>query len=608
MVDHLARVDTWLYAVFGRHSDRPRHDVDRDRYRGAAIGTDFGTYIARLYGLSWLVCGFGAAVAFAVGRSLSPAAFGAIAAAVSVPSVGPWHVTALLASLFGLLVKRSIILLGGVYVRWRANARRIAIERSLPGVVRYLQVLAVGSGDRHTMVRELAKQDAYAEISTSFGRVLETEALTGSLDDGLRNVAGTTPSRELLSPFLLKFREHTNRSPDSLRAYLRTESRMLSRQRSRTRRRISDRRTLLAELFVLCLAAPILLAVAVLVAGVLIPGLGGAAPLPTAPTVRDAVVVSSVAFVLVAGACTALLTAQLRPSGHVRTYERPTGWRTITTAVTNPASAGFVFAFPAVAVAWLLWLSEVSFPNVLLFGYVTYGFPVGAVAVKRGQLDDARDRELRDFVHAIAGHVNRGVPFVDAVESVANEMTLGVLGPDIDDLAFQLGLTTGTAGTDTRTEALDRFADRVGTPLAERTVGLVTGALHAGSGVETTFETLQTEVGSLYYGRKELRSAMLVYVVAAWAIALSVVGVAVFGSVYVLEGLVHLSEASALDRQPSSFDVDRAVQQLYLLAQATALSCGWFAGAASRGRYEALLHSSALVVVCYIAFVGAGLA
>jgi hypothetical protein len=37
------------------------------------------------------------------------------------------------------------------------------------------------------------------------------------------------------------------------------------------------------------------------------------------------------------------------------------------------------------------------------------------------------------------------------------------------------------------------------------------------------------------------------------------------------------------------------------------LACGWFAGTASRGRSEALLHSAALVVLCYAIFAGAGM-
>jgi hypothetical protein len=37
------------------------------------------------------------------------------------------------------------------------------------------------------------------------------------------------------------------------------------------------------------------------------------------------------------------------------------------------------------------------------------------------------------------------------------------------------------------------------------------------------------------------------------------------------------------------------------------LACGWFAGMASRGRYEALLHSAGLVGLGYVVFAGAGL-
>ena len=37
------------------------------------------------------------------------------------------------------------------------------------------------------------------------------------------------------------------------------------------------------------------------------------------------------------------------------------------------------------------------------------------------------------------------------------------------------------------------------------------------------------------------------------------------------------------------------------------LASGWFAGTASRGRYEALLHSGALVVVCHAVFAATGM-
>jgi len=96
------------------------------------------------------------------------------------------------------------------------------------------------------------------------------------------------------------------------------------------------------------------------------------------------------------------------------------------------------------------------------------------------------------------------------------------LDSDVADLAANLRLTTPHAGIDTnlRTAALDRFVTRVGTPLAEQTVGLVTGALDAGSDTGVVFETLQAEIGRLYHDKQTLRSGMMVYVAVGWTTAL----------------------------------------------------------------------------------------
>lgn len=621
MTETVRRLDRGLYALFSRHADRSRHDGDRVRYRGAALGIGFDTYLARVYGLSWalgvvvgslalvVVLALPDATLAAAGRTLHAATPGLNRLAVSPPSVPRPYAAALVALLAGGVAKRTTVWMGGTYLRWRAAARRAAIERSLPGAVRYLRVLADGSDDRHTMLRTVAEQDAYGETSAAFDRILGKAALTGSLDAGLRSVARETPSRDLLAPFLLKFREHANQGSDALRGYLRMESRMLSHQQSRARKRAGDFLELLAELFIVLLVLPALLVVIVTVMSVLAPGLSAPTRLPGSPTVRTVLIYGSAAFVLVVGLCAAILVANLRPPNQAPSYDRPGGVDLVRTATTNPASAAVVFALPAMVVAGGLWvLGEPAF-NVVLLGYAAYGLPVGGVALRRAQLDDAKDREIRDFVHAVAGHVSLGTPFAPAVETVAREVDFGALGRDVDDLGFRLGLTTGSTDADTRHEALDRFVDRVGTPLAQQTVGLVTGALEVGSDTETTFETLQTEVGSLYHARKQLRSAMLVYVAVGWTTALLVVGIVVAVNLYVLDGFAQLStvsEATSVGLAPDAIDVERDAWRFYVVTQATMLACGWFAGAASRGVYEALLHSAALVVVCYVIFAGTG--
>ena len=612
-------LDRGLYALFSRHADRPRHDRDRDRYRGAALRIGFDTYLARVYGASWLI-GVGVAclalsVALALPSTTLSAVGRTVAAAVpgldrAPPPAVPGLYTAAVAIGAGGAGKFITVRAGGVYLRWRASARRSAIERTLPGAVRYLRALANGSDDNHEMLRKVAKQDAYGEASAAFERVLRKAALTGSLDAGLRGVARETPSREALAPFLLKFREHANQGTEALVGYLRMESRMLSHRQSRTRQRASDFLELLAELFIVLLVLPALLVIIVTVMSVLAPGLSATVGLPGAPTVRALLIYGSAGFILVVGAITAVLVSELRPPSHTPTYERPPGLALVASTMVNPASAAVVFLPVAAVVGGGLWALGERPLNAVLLGYAAHGLPVGLVALRRARRDDAKDREIRDFVHAVSGHVSLGKPFGAAVETVAREVDFGPLQADIDDLAFSLGLTTAGSGGDTRREALDRFVDRVGTPLARQTVGLVTGALEAGSDPETTFETLQTEISSLYHQRKQLRSAMIVYVAVGWTTALLVVGIVVAVNAYVLDGFAQLSsvsQGSTIAIDPQAVDIDRDAWRFYVVTQATMLACGWFAGTASRGRYEALLHSGALVVVCYAVFAGAGM-
>jgi len=103
-----------------------------------------------------------------------------------------------------------------------------------------------------------------------------------------------------------------------------------------------------------------------------------------------------------------------------------------------------------------------------------------------------------------------------------------------------------------------------------------------------------------------------VYVAVGWTTALLVVGIMVAVNGYVLDGFAQLSTVSGADAasialDPDAVDPARDRRRFYLVTQATMLACGWFAGAVSRGRYEALLHSAALVLIAYFVFSGAGM-
>jgi flagellar protein FlaJ len=412
----------------------------------------------------------------------------------------------------------------------------------------------------------------------------------------------------------LKFREHANQGPDALRTYLRMESRMLGFQQDRARQRAEGFLQLLSELFIVLLVLPALLVIVLTVMSVISPGLSAPVPTPVGETtVRGVVVYASAAFILIVGAAASGVVADLRPPDQRITYTRPPGTSaTLRSATLNPASAVVVALVPGVGGALAAWWFGAGPLDVVLVGYVTYALPVGVVSVRRARLDDAKDRELKDFVHAVSGHVTLGRPFPHAVELVATQVDLGPLNADVADLALNLNLTSPAAGVDenVRTAALDRFVARVGTPLAEQTVGLVTGALDAGSDTETVFETLQTEVGRLYHAKRSLRSALLAYVAVGWTTAVLVVGITVAVSVYVFDGFAQLSalsDSSGFLLVSDAVDLERDRFRVYVVTQATVLASGWFAGMASRDRYEAFLHSGALVAACYLVYHGVGI-
>ncbi|SNR53245.1 type II secretion system F family protein [Halorubrum vacuolatum] len=638
----LSLLDRGLYALFARHADERRHALDRKRYPGTGLRTGFDSYLARTYAVSWVVCLLSIVLTLVFVSAVAPtfmplldrlaesAAFGRVGTIADVPML--W-IAAGTAGVVGVAAKRLTVRLSGRYLRWLAAARRADIERTLPGAVRYLNALAAGTDDARTMVAKAAASDAYGETGVTFRKVVNTTRLTGSLDEGLRRGARETPSRDLLAPFLLKFREHASQGEDALADYLRMESRMLRYRQDRARKRAEGYLELLAELFIVVLVLPALLVIVVTVMGVLAPGLSRLieTPFGTMET-RTMIIYGAAGFVLAVGLAGAITVETIRPSDQRVTYRRPSApVATVRSAARNPKSATVIVLIPALLVGVVA--STIVHPvQAALAAYVAFAVPVGGVAVRRARLDDAKDRELKDFIHAVSGHVSLGRPFADAVETVATEVDLGALNEDVADLAFNLSLTnTGTPrpdeaivlatagsvfGTDAdrrvdrRTAALDRFVERVGTPLARQTVGLVTGALNAGSDADTVFETLQTEVGQLYHEKQALRSAMLVYAVVGWTTALLIVGIVVAVNTQVIDGFAQLSELSgtsgfALD--PNAVEPERERFRFYIVTQATMLASGWFAGVASRGPYEALLHSGLLVTCCYAIFAGGGM-
>ncbi len=619
----LGLFDRALYALFSRHADHGRHERDRKRYRATDVNASFDVFLSRTYGLSWIVfLGLFAWVALAI-LAIPPTVLAQVVSflhdglpvleKLAIPQLPRVYAAGALAVVCATVGKRTTVWFGGLYLGWAASARQSNIERTLPGAVRYLRALSSGSDDLIAMLRKVAdREESYGETAVAFRKVLNKAALTGSVDDGLRIVARDTPSRDVLAPFLLKFREHAEQGPDALEQYLQMEGRMLSHSQSRSHEQAQDFLELLAEMFIVLLVIPALLVIVLTVMSVLSPGLAAPAPVPfSSLSVRAFIIYGSGAFILVIGAGASVMVSSLRPAdqsppSHARSSDVIDFLRTV---FINPENTIVVLVPATLVVGISLWYLDYALVNVALLSYVAFSLPVGLVSVRRSHRDDAKDREIKDFVHAVSSHVSLGRPFSMAVERVARDVDLGALQPNVNDLAFSSNLTSREG--DLRRDALTRFVDDVGTPLADQTIGLVTGTLDVGGDTETVFDTLQVEIGRLYHQKKSLRSNMLVYVVVGWTTALLVVGIMVAVNTYVLDSFAQLSAVSssnagfALD--PNAVQPARDRYRFYVVTQATMLACGWFAGYASRGFYEALLHSAALVAVAYFVFAGAGM-
>ncbi|WP_435118098.1 type II secretion system F family protein [Halolamina sp. C58] len=616
----LSVLDRTLYTLFASEADAARHSAHREQYRGTDLGVGFDVYVARLHGLAWLTAVLAVVPTLAIALAAPPGTYDALAgllARVAPVGVAPRPprllVGAVVGTVVGVVTRRGVIALGGRYLGWLASARKADIERTLPGAARYLHALSSGADGPRAMLRKVAENDAYGETAVAARKVLNTAALTGSLDEGLRRVARDTPSRDTLAPFLLKFREHSEQGGDALANYLGLEARMLGHQRSQAQRRNEGFLELVAELFVVLLVMPALLVVVLTVMSVLAPGLSAPISTPLGSITQRAVLIYGAAgFVLLVGAGAAATVGHLRPTERQVTYSRPDGaLATLRSAPTNPASAALVLAPLALVGIGAGHLVRVHPLGSLLAGYVAWGVPVGAVAVRRARIDDAKDREIQEFVHAVSGHVGLGRPFGEAVELVAEDVDLGPLQGDVASLAFDLSLSDSPGGTDRRTAALSRFVDRVGTPLAAQTMGLVTGALDAGSDTESVFETLQTEVGQLYHEKKALRSDLAVYVGVGWVTALLVVAIVLAVDLYVLDGFSQLSAmpgSAGFALDPNAIQPERERFRFAVVAATTSIAAGWFAGMASRGPYDALLHSSLLAGLTAAVFAGVGLA
>ncbi|MFB6093969.1 MAG: hypothetical protein ABEJ77_03410 [Halanaeroarchaeum sp.] len=601
MIARVARlVDATIRTLFERHAAGARYATLRRRYRAVRRTGDFALFVSRLHAASWLVFVVAAGATAPAARAIPRSAVAGPTAIVPLARTGPllaeW-LPVLLGLTVGVGARAATVRVADRWLAATARRRRERIERTLPRAVRYLHVVASGTTDRRALIDRVADRErAFGETARAFARIRSTARVTGSVDAAIGLVARDTPSRETLAPFLLTMRSRAREGPTALTRFLHLESRMLARRGARRTGAARRYLGLVVRLFVALLVLPAVALVAVTIAT----GLEGRGPVPAtdlALWIRSNVLLTpaSAGIVLALGALASGLVVALRPPGLRWSRYRAAGSLSemVRTVHVNPANAS-VLAVPGAVVVGLLALGRRSPAVAASLAYASFAIPVGIVDWRRARIDAAKDGSLADFLHGVASQVHRGRSFAEAVENVAADADLGALGPDVADLAVDLVVATNDRPV--RGTALDRFARRVGTPLAERTVGMIAGALDAGSETPAAFEALQSEAGRLYHEERAVRDEVPIVLAVGWVGSLLVVGIVVAVNVAAIGSTV-------AGGSPRPWQAPTGgTPTFFLLTQATMLASGWFAGVSGRGAYEALLHSGGLVLVALLAF------
>jgi flagellar protein FlaJ len=444
------------------------------------------------------------------------------------------------------------------------------------------------------MFARLVDVDVHGGTGAEFRRVLTIATLSGRLEEGIMTAARLTAAQESLGPFLVNLRAHLAQGPEALRGFLALEARLLRHQQAAHRQQTMGMLELVAELVMVLLVVPALVVVIVTMLGPIVPVSTQVVPTPVgARPLGELIVYLAGGFVLAVGGVAGQMVATLRPQEHVTTVTRPRGaMATVAAAGSNPAAMSIVATVPMMLVTAGLGVADGRLGLALVVGFTTWATIVGVVGWRQAREDDAKDEHLRELVHAVAGYVELGIPFGDAVDRIAQETDLGPLRPDVAHLAFDLRLRDrhpDHAGT-TQEVALDRFAHRVGTPLAARTVGVIASALAAGADPRLIFERLQTQVAELYRSKQSMRAEMQVYAAVGWTTALLVVGISVAATTQLFD---QLAMVSTMGGQA----IAGADYRVMLTTVATAIAAGWFSGMAIRDRYAGLLHAGVLSMI-----------
>jgi flagellar protein FlaJ len=226
--------------------------------------------------------------------------------------------------------------------------------------------------------------------------------------------------------------------------------------------------------------------------------------------------------------------------------------------------------------------------------------PAGYLHNREKRRIQAIDERLPEFLRDLAESQRTGMTLTQAVIT-ASEGNYGALTPEIEKMAAQIEWGVSFD------RALKSFAERVDTPLVQRSVSLVIEASNSGGDVMDVLQAAAEDAREIQQIKHERKSGMQIYVMIIYIAFLVFIGViGVLNVKFMPEVARAVGEAEGVSVGSITFeDFDmQTFQTLFFHAAVIqGLGGGFVAGSMEEGRPSAgLKHAFAMTMMAYLAF------
>ncbi len=242
----------------------------------------------------------------------------------------------------------------------------------------------------------------------------------------------------------------------------------------------------------------------------------------------------------------------------------------------------------------------------IVFGILAGIVPLVLLQLKEEHRKENIDKNLPLFLLALVSAVQSGSNLMKAIEHSADR-NMGALTNELRNL--RANISWGMPADD----ALENFAERTGTRMAQRVVVLLQMAMQVGGDIVDNLEMIQKHVTELQNVEKERKSSLQPYTYTIYIAFLVFIGISVilssqfFSEMEVVQ--VMLKDSMDTEGQTGVFsalatlEIDKLNQILFNMSLIQSVFGGLAAGKIGSGSYIAgIKHIVIMIVITVIAF------